>query len=67
MSKIHKYKNWEIEGVGGFCTVRHFWATKNDRSFWDFKLKDAKHWIDLMESGLEFSELPKLHRQSLYI
>lgn len=49
MSKVHRYKEWEIEGFGGFCTMRHFWATKNDQSFWDFKLKDAKHWIDLME------------------
>lgn len=63
----HQYKGWEIEGVGGFCTIQHFWAKKDGLAFWRFKLKEAKMSIDYLEKGMAFEVLEPLYRKSLYI
>lgn len=65
--RIYRYKGWEIEGVGGFCTTRRFQATKKEKTFWMFKLKEVKAQIDLLEYGIPFKvSVPRLYRQPLY-
>ena len=61
------YKGWKIRGVGGYCTIRHFWASKDDLSFWQFKLKESKCCIDHLENNdITINDLNSMYRKSLY-
>ncbi len=63
-----QFRGWEIEGVGGFCTIRHFVCTKNNQWFWRFKLKEAKETINVLEDNrLALNELSPIYLKSLYI
>ena len=67
-TRTYDYKGWEIEGIGGFCTVRRFTATKDDKTFWMFKLKEVKAQIVLLEYGIPFElSVRPLYRQPLYV
>ena len=61
--KEYYYKGWVIHGVGGFCTVRHFWANKGNLSHWGFKLKDCKVLCDRRDKG---EEIDSLYLEPLY-
>lgn len=65
-NKIYKYKGWKIEGYGGFCTIRHFWASKDNLSFWQCKLYETKNCIDQLENGLKFSRIKPIYHKPLY-
>ena len=65
--RLRVYKGWVIDGVGGFCTIRHFWARHGSRSFWRFRLRDVKETIDRIEGDpSEYERIPKLYREALY-
>jgi hypothetical protein len=61
------YNGWTIKGVGGFSTIRHFWAAKGALAFWTFKLREAKALIDQLNDGsLTSSDIPEFHKRPLY-
>ncbi|MFH1602718.1 MAG: hypothetical protein ABIH03_02300 [Pseudomonadota bacterium] len=63
-----EYRGWTIEGVGGFCTVRHWWAEKGDQAFHDFRFSGLLDEIDALENGLkQFSDIHPIFRQAAYI
>ena len=62
-TKYHHHNGWQIHGVGGFCTIRHFWAMKNELTHWAFKLKECKVLCDIRDKGEKISDL---HLKSLY-
>ena len=47
----YSYNGWVIEGVGGFCTVRHYWATKDEKSVWAFRLRELPVMCDTLDAG----------------
>lgn len=66
---IYTYKNWIIEGFGGYSMIRHFWVLneKLGISFWQFKLYEAKNLIEkLEENTIEFNGINSIYRKALY-
>lgn len=62
---VVKYKEWEIRGAGGFCTLRHFWASRGAEAFWAWRQQDVKALIDLLEDGkLSLVSISDMHRPS---
>lgn len=67
MDRVYQYKGWEIRGFGGYVTIRRFWATKEDTSFWMFRLRDVRETINQLESGsLNPGQIPECNRKPLY-
>ena len=63
-----QFRGWEIEGIGGFCTIRRFVCIKDNQWFWRFKLKEAKETInDLVENRITLHDLSPIYTKSLYI
>ena len=56
-TRYYNHNGWEIHGVGGFCTVRHFWAEKENISHWAFKLKECKDFCDKRDIGEELNPM----------
>lgn len=69
-TKTYSKGDWEVQGYGGFCTVRHFWATSlitGDR-FWRFKLRDVKKCVEDIEGGyISYQDIGEVFKRSLYI
>jgi len=64
---VKAYRGWEIEGVGGYCTIRHFWADKGGRAFWMFLLREVKATIDGLEDGsITWDSIEAFYRRPLY-
>ena len=55
--RTYKYNGWQIKGVGGFCTIRHFWASKDNLSHWSFTLRKCKISCDRRDAGEEINEI----------
>jgi hypothetical protein len=67
MADYQQYKGWEIEKYGGHITISRYCASKNDNSFWMFKLREVKGTIDNLESkDLNFQDISELYRKPLY-
>lgn len=67
--QLYTMGDWEIRSFGGFCTVKHFWASniKSKQQFWMFKLKDVKSTIENLSSGsLSFEDIGDLYKRPLY-
>ncbi len=61
--RIYIHNGWKIQGVGGFCTVRHFWADNGNLSHWAFTLRECKQFCDQRDSG---GEIKALYLKPLY-
>ena len=67
--KVYKYQNWEIEKIGGYITIRHWWVHNKplDIHFWQSTKREA---IDLIERIIidknEYQNLNKLYKNALY-
>ncbi len=67
---VRKYKDWYIETVGGYITIKRFEAEKGEdflapdyKWHWSFKLKDCKELCDKRDAG---KEIDPLYLKSLY-
>jgi len=61
---MREYKGWQIMTVGGFCTMKRYEASKDEKWHWAFKLKDCKVLCDTRDEGLTINEL---YLKPLYI
>ena len=64
------WKGWEIESVGGFCTMRHFWASNEATGvkFWQFKLAEAKQdAYEIEHNPQHLDTIHPIHLKALYI
>lgn len=68
--KIYNYGKWEIEKVGGFFTILHWWAEKDDICFWQDTRKECIKVIDQLENGKTLKSILgkyyNLYTKSLY-
>ena len=53
----YEYKGWVIASRGGFCTMKHFVAQKNELWHWAFKLAQCLDFCDQRDNGLELNPL----------
>lgn len=63
------YKDWIVEKVGGYITIKHYWVHNVvlNINFWQFKLKDAKEMIKKIENDFtEFDRMNTLYKKALY-
>ena len=63
------YKDWTIESVGGYISIRHFWVHNVilNIHFWRFKLKEVKETIEKIENDFtEYTKMDKLFKTALY-
>ena len=61
---MKEYNGWEIEKIGGFCTMKRYHARKDDKWHWAFLLRECKELCDLRDAGKEIKEL---YLKPLYI
>lgn len=60
---MKEYNGWQIERVGGFCTMKRYVASKNDKWHWAFLLRECKELCDIRDNG---GDIKKLYLRSLY-
>ena len=61
---MREYNGWQIENVGGFCTMKRYIASKGNMWHWAFLLRECKELCDLRDNGKEIKEL---YLRPLYI
>ena len=61
---MKEYNGWDIEKVGGFCTMKRYVAAKGDLWHWAFLLRECKKFCDTRDKGGDIGEL---YLKSLYI
>ena len=67
--RSYEWGDWAIQSVGGFCTVRHFWAENETRgmSFWRFKLSEAvADALAIEQSPAHFDMIHRIHKGRLF-
>lgn len=66
----YTYKDWTIEKLGGFISVKNYLADNQKLGiwFWQFKLTDVKNLIEKIENNpREIKNIEPLYRKSLYL
>jgi len=61
---MKEYNGWQIEKVGGFCTMKRYIARKGDKWHWSFLLRECKKLCDSQDIGVE---IPRLYLRDLYV
>ena len=67
--RSYEWGDWTIQGVGGFCTNRHYWAENETRGlrFWRFQLGEAvSDALDIERNPAHFDSIRSIHKERLY-
>jgi len=65
----YTYKDWTVEGVGGFTMIKHYWVhnAKLHIWFWQFKLYKVKELLEKIDNNPdEVKNIDSIYLKPLY-